>query len=383
MSILKNTERIDLEIFGPSNDGEVVMDVFSTILLGRKGKNENKLDPIYLNTYDSNKYSNRDSLNTIRTQISSFIVFKYTDYSDKDEIITEEIFFSYPRIDYLIGFIEDIYDMIFGDLSKKIYTKKNSINADYKDYKISTNPNYDPDNDDLNGGKKKKRKNSKNKSTGEKHLIAFPNIIEDDESGICSKGVTIIFNNYDYYVTLTEKAIITLCNVLMNLDLMTLSNQTLIVGMLSLMGSNPADGESTHSPLKRRPIKNVPSRRKNSSFKNRNNDDEEEDETEVEIDEEDVELDFSRRRRNKKQDDEEVVEYDEDEDDEEDEKEIEPPKKKNKKSTTTKKKKTNKKKKQEDEEDEEDEEENTSYKELMEAAEEIEYEDDEEIEFDD
>lgn len=360
MSMLRNVEKSSYTIFKCNDGPDVSLNVTVTNLYGNKNKDDERLDPLYITSYESKKYSNRDKLQELKIDPKTYLVFSFVNYENKEEgeVVREDIFTSFPDLNKIYQFIDEINECIFGETSTKIFRKKKKkllINEDYSQLIITA--------EDL--------------GVNEKTLRATPAIIENEETGVDEKGIILYINNDENYITLGEKAVDNLIIKFSDLNLTNMSMMLFIMTMLGFSGSIGSDDDNSGSgkTLRRRAV--VPPRRGSSSnnFKGKTSRNSIEDNTEVEESDEE-ELDFT---------------------DEEEEDEAPIKRKSSKKSssasskkvkprksssTSTKSKKKSTKPRVEEDDEDDDEEETTSFKDLMKAAEEVEY-DEEELDFDD
>lgn len=212
MSNLQRVEKIERELF---RQGNFVLK--NTILTGKKSANGMKLDPMYKRTYDSKKYNNYDKLDQITITSSDYMVMAYNNFERK---VSEEIFVSYPNMIDLKSFTANMLNMV---MSNKVFDSKNQVSMEYKDYQLTSQP--------LAGGKV---------------LVAIPTPIEKDQN--LTRGVYLFFNSEDNYIELDVKGVFTLNEIVKSIDLLTLSNSTMMLGMLSNMNGSVDDMDDFDSP---------------------------------------------------------------------------------------------------------------------------------------
>lgn len=212
MSMLSKVEKVEREIFKQG-----YFTVKNTILTGKKGKDNIKLDAVYNKTYASQKYSNKSELTSTTISTSEFIVFAYNHYEAK---ANEEIYASYPNLLDVKHFCQQILAMV---TSKEVFNSNNSVNMNYQDYSIASQP--------LGGGKV---------------LVAIPASLQKDQNLV--KGIYLFFNGEDKYIEMDAKAVFTLNEVVKSIDLMLLSNTTLMLGMLANLNSIGDEETFTSAP---------------------------------------------------------------------------------------------------------------------------------------
>lgn len=236
MTMLAKVERIDRELFKAG-----MFTLKSTILTGRKGQNNIKLDAVYNRSYASQKYSNQSELTVTNISTSDFVVFAYNNFEAK---VVEEIFVSHPNMLDIKWFCNELLAMV---TSNEVYNKDNSVNMKFQNHQV-TSPALG----------------------GSKVLVAIPTCIQKDQN--LFRGVYLFFNSEDKYVELDAKAVFTLNEVVKNIDLLSLSNATLMLGMLANIQSVGGE-EDTYSPAPQSPLANRPGGffgNRGNRFKNRN-----------------------------------------------------------------------------------------------------------------
>ena len=197
--MLDNLEKLEKIIFQGGT-----FSVKNTVTLGNKNAAGNRLNPIYKRSYNSTKYNDRNTLDSIRFQVSEYIVFAVNDYERK---INEEIYISYPNMQDLLNFLEDCFTVM---------NDPNSF------------PNGQPNTQIVI--------ESESFASGKK-LMAVP-AIWDGKNNDIRKGLLLFLNSEDICVKLEAGAISTLCYCMGNFNLSSESNQLIMMGMLSELGEN-------------------------------------------------------------------------------------------------------------------------------------------------
>lgn len=362
MSNIANAERFRKPIIQTILDGQVKLEVGILLTLGKKNKNDVKLNFIHKKEYASKKYADYDTLKEVEVSVpGQFISFKYTSFETASEIDNMEVLISYPHIDTLLEFLESAYDMILDD-EGELYNEKNILrNEEARKATVTSG--------DLVQGK---------------YFIAMPASIEFEEQDKCERGIYLFLNEVgtkvnrggqDRFVTITLNQLYGMYSRIANLDLSIESDLTALLCMTGLIASEGVGTEEETSP-RRNPTRRavVPPRSRNNGIESSRP----------------SRAPMSRRTKNKPvEDDTDEPEIEDDNDmrfDEDEEVVTKPSRKSTKKSAPSRSnKKTlskSNKRKPIKVEEEDDEDENTSFNELMEAAESIEYDEDEEIEFD-
>lgn len=200
-NLLTSVERIEKVMFQSGH-----FTVKNVVLLGTKGANSNRLNPIYERSYPSNKYNDRNQLTSIRFNQNEYVVLAYNDFEQK---INEEIFVSYPNYYSLVYFFVQCLDL----LNKPGVFTNNSVATQYTEYVVESDP--------LVSGKK---------------MIAVPAVWDGVDNSI-RKGLTIFLNSEEVFVQLEAVGISSLVYILENFNLSLASNQLLIMGMLNELAS--------------------------------------------------------------------------------------------------------------------------------------------------
>ena len=354
MTVLRSNTRQDKVLFNKSGKG-YRFNVCVTNLLTVATKDNIKLDPAYINTYDSQKYTNCSQLKDITFNPSCYVTFNYHDFERKDSNCS--VFISFSYLEDLQDFLQSMYEMINGN---DFFNKKNGVVPSKKEAYISS--------EQLGSGKQ---------------LVVSPVSIRTDNGN--ERGC--IFSLYDpdqdmSYgdITLNEREVYNMYSVLLNVDniaLLNMSDALCIMSMLALgAGSSSSDddmdGASTRPPRRGKGNRRTPAGRngRRPSVRGSMKDTDEEEYDNDEIEEEKTEY---------VEDADDAI-FDTGEDDDMDEEEDEKPvvKKKTKKSSKSSSKKStsssSKKKKKPKK---------LSMDEILEEADEMEYdEDDDDIDFD-
>lgn len=323
MSSLRNTDRIDKQLFRRGSK-DFSFDVSITNLMTNKTSDDVKLDPIYVNKFDSSKYSNVNELNNVRIYTSAYLTLNYVDYANNE--YRENIFISPQYMFDFNQFLKELYDMVS---TNRFFSKNNTVKPEMKEEVIQSNTF----------------------GASEKIVWAYPTTLRDQDNRKI-RACNMCINSEECVVTLTEDDIYTLYSVLYGMngmylqlfsDIMTLQASVGIMSGtgFSSIGSNDEEDGGGRPPRRgrggfgRRKPSGVSDPRRKRSLPM---DDDEEME---EIDEEETEY---------------VEDADEDvfDSEDDDEEEVKPARKKSK-SSSTKKKSTKKKVVEEDDEDEEEE----------------------------
>ncbi|PTU25896.1 hypothetical protein DA469_21340 [Bacillus subtilis] len=215
MSRLDTVERIEKTLFSVGN----LFSVKNVILNGNKGKNDNKLNSIYTRSYDSQKYSDRSTLDQIQIRTSDFLVFSYHDFQNK---INEDIFISYPHMMNFMTILTSAYNMVNTD---EVY-QGNNINPKYANVSLTTNP--------LGGGKQ---------------LAFIPTIIQRDQ--VYTNGVILFLGSEDYAIELDASQLGALYYILNNFNLLSESSTLFLTGLMfdsAVEGSEPSVNTFSSAP---------------------------------------------------------------------------------------------------------------------------------------
>lgn len=260
MSSLKNTDRQDKVLFRKmDNKGKIVLEVSLTNLLSNKTKDDIKLDPVYINSYDSTKYANVSTIKNVKINPAVYITVSYLNYEDNS--LKEEVFISPYDLGILVDYLKELNDMMTGN---SFFDKKNTIKPDKEEDYVE----------------------SVAIGRNEKVLFAFPislrndNNVKDRACMFCVNDdeKNLILNDYDVY------NLYMIFHDMTVVDMLQMSDNLMIMSMLSLGSGSSSESEEDERPARRgrgSSVGRTPSRR---GVKRRNIKDEEE---EDDIDDED------------------------------------------------------------------------------------------------
>lgn len=196
-NLLTSTERLEKVMFQSG-----YFTVKNVVLLGSKGANSNRLDPIYERTYPSNKYNNRAELTTVRWNQNEYVVLGYNNFEEK---VNEEIFVSYPHYMALVDFFTECMELLN---TQGVFTN-NSVAVQYADTAIESEP-----------------------FASGKRMIAVPGVWEDADTNV-RKGIFLFLNSEDVATQIEITGVSSLLYILETFNLSIASNQLLIMGMLN------------------------------------------------------------------------------------------------------------------------------------------------------
>lgn len=175
---------------------------------GNNNNNEkNKLDVIYKKDYPSTKYNNMDQLSQLKIRTSDFLVFAYNDFSVKP-FINEEIYTSYNHLNDVMSFFLDINEKIIQQ-EQFIYNDEGTTLTELGNTLTVTSQEF------VQG----------------KMMSAIP-VINVDASNNILHQIAIFFDNENYYEIFSFKNIFAIIDTLEQVNLPTISGQTLIISML-------------------------------------------------------------------------------------------------------------------------------------------------------
>lgn len=196
-NLLTEVERLEKVMFQSGS-----FSVKNVVLLGSKGANSNRLDPIYERTYPSSKYNNRAELGTVRFNQNEYLVLAYNNFEEK---INEEIFVSYPHYQSLLDFFAQCVELIN---TPGVFTN-NGVAGQYVDTAIESEP-----------------------FASNKRMIAVPAVWEDKDGNL-RKGILLFLNSEDVATQIEISGVSSLLFMLESFNLSIASNQLLIMGMLN------------------------------------------------------------------------------------------------------------------------------------------------------
>jgi len=189
-----NLEKIEELILRPSSK----FSIKNTVVLGRIGKNGNRVDCFKENCYKSNKYVNYQYVGTLYMESSDFLVFSCKD-NDSNKI--NEIYSSYQHIEK----IRNGFNNIVKNMDEAFTV--------YGDGTITLDPKYESYIEKING------------LVGNHCIQMIYEVIYDENkvSNQYEKGVTIFFNEENYYTTITEDELQGITYFLNNFNLLSSS----------------------------------------------------------------------------------------------------------------------------------------------------------------
>jgi hypothetical protein len=198
MAKLENVERIEKEIFRVGGN----FTVKNTVVTGQKGQNNVKLHPVYSRSYNSTKYSDRSSLESMNIRTSDFLVFAYNDFQNK---INEEIYISYP---HMVGFLQVLEQAVNMVNTNDVYTS-NGVNPKYADTVLKT-PQLG----------------------GQKTIVIIPALVQYDQTQQPSPGVMLFLNSDEKFVQIDRNGLNSLWYILKNFNLYSESATLLLTGLV-------------------------------------------------------------------------------------------------------------------------------------------------------
>lgn len=300
--MLGNIENVKREIFSLGNS----VKVYNIVNFGFKSKDENKLEPLYEQSYNSTKYSDKDVLSNLIIRSNNYLVFSYKS-SESGEFVNEDIYISYPNInifkDYLNTVVSDLYKN-----EKSYYTKKSVTETG--DEKIFESSEF---------------------AQGKTFAI-FPAKIERNETLV--NGVIMCLNSEECYVEIDIDTLATLAEVINNFDLLNQSGITMLMALIYSNGDNDTSSSFSNNRFKRT---SSPKKLKEKKIFNRSEDS---DDDEEEDDEEETVIKKPSSKKIIKKPNKNVVEEETNDEDESDDDEVPVKKTSSKKKTVSTKKKS-------------------------------------------
>lgn len=241
MSNINNLEKIESTLLQPAR----FLSLKNAVTLGKKNKSGSKLDPIYVSTYESQKYVNHKYLQGIYVNSSDYFVVSY---SNKNTF--EEIYMSYPHIHKFDKMIKGLIKII-KDGMPKFNNNKPFI---YRDNELYFNQEY-----------KDVIINVKN-LIGGKSISAYLDVINvgDNYREGYDRGVVMLINDQDNVVELSLDALESISYFMDRFSLLN-SSQNLI--LMALNESIKLEDENKQQQSM--PPKNTPIIRRNNNFEER------------------------------------------------------------------------------------------------------------------
>lgn len=261
------------------------MSLMTVVINGQKNTQDKRRDAYYCRTYDSQKYDDRNQLETLQISAVPYLVLSYKAYNDNNDFISEEVYMSFKQIDIFKTFVEEVFNQL-NDHIDEIYKDK-GIAKKYEELAFESDPLIQ-----------------------DKTITIYPEKLQTDE-GVPYNGVVFMIRNADgdeVYQEISFDSFWTLVGILQSYDLLNDSRLTSIQGMLYQLlsnGGNSSGSSRSTSSLKGRSGSSNKrfSRSPVKSIKELIDEDEEEIEDIEEVDEEEadeVEEEVKPRKTSKK-----------------------------------------------------------------------------------
>jgi hypothetical protein len=184
MTKLSNVEKVEKTIFTVGSH----FTVKNTVTTGVKGKDNVKLNPVYTRQYNSQKYSDKSTLEQMTIRTSDYIVMAYNDFQNK---INEEIYISYPHMPEFIRILGQAVQMVS---TEDMYVG-NDVNPKYKDLVLRPAVSMG----------------------GQKSFAVIPHVIQRDQS--VERGILLFLNSEEIYVEIDANNLYTMWYILEKFDL--------------------------------------------------------------------------------------------------------------------------------------------------------------------
>jgi hypothetical protein len=208
------------------------------VTFGRKGSNDKRLDAVYTNSYNSNKYADKSKLTNYWLNSREYLVLSY---KDRNEGNYEDIYMSYPHLVEFESKINNLYSLI---LDEEVYAQSNGdlyINPQYKSYSVKI--------ENMIGGKS---------------ILIKPAIVNNYYTGDDEPGIAIYVGKKENYTGFNFKK---LQSIIRFLDEFNLSVMGQMLANFALMASNGGGSGSINNSIV---ANNIPRRSSSSKKKSSN-----------------------------------------------------------------------------------------------------------------
>ena len=196
-NLLTNADRLEKVMFQSG-----LFTVKSVTLLGSKGANSNRLNPIYERTFPSNKYNDRTQLTSTRFIQNEYIALAYNNFEEK---INEEIFVSYPHFNSLLDFFTQCLELLN---TPGVFTN-NGVSVQYSDVAVESDV-----------------------FASNKRMIAVPTVWDDKDNNM-RKGILLFLNSEEIATQLEITGVTTLLYILETFNLGLSSDLLFLKGMVT------------------------------------------------------------------------------------------------------------------------------------------------------
>lgn len=260
--------------------GRISLDTL--VVNGSKNSENMRLDSLYYNTFQSEKYADVDQLDNLKINNQKYLALIYKGYNDEQKFESEEVWVSDKYLDNFKDFLIDAYEQL-SSKADEIYGKT-AVNPEYEEFIIQTG--YEEDGSGYGN------------IDGLGHTVyVYPQVcFIEEEAKKSYAGVVIVIENEDGEQYAQEMSLNTFRLMAMTVrdyNLIQDARATMIEGMLYQLLAN--GGGSISSPAKKNLSKPLKSRNSLKPLQKRrplseviNSDDDDDDES-AELEENDVE----------------------------------------------------------------------------------------------
>mgnify|MGYP000853352109 CR=1 FL=1 len=112
------------------------MSLETLVVNGSKNSENMRLDSLYYNTFQSEKYADVDQLDNLKINNQSYLCLIYRGYNEENKFESEEVWIGPKYLENFKDFLVDAYEQLSSE-SDKIYGKS-SVNPEYEELIIQT-----------------------------------------------------------------------------------------------------------------------------------------------------------------------------------------------------------------------------------------------------
>ena len=252
---MRNYEKIEKTIFSCG-----YLKLITTVTNGQKNNSTgDRLNSMYLKSYNSQKYNDRDQLESLIISTGDYLVASYKEFKD-GSMLGEDVYMSYKHLSLFKLFLDEVYNTFIENI-ESVYGKK-SVTKEYSDIFVTSEP-----------------------MIGDKTISGYAEKCQT-EDGLLYNGIMFVINSQDegnsFYQEMSVDTFITLKEIIDNYNLSLECSLANISGMLYqlLDGGSSSEhrssgGNSSSMRGGRKRPSALPSRFKKNSSNNENDDDEE------------------------------------------------------------------------------------------------------------
>jgi hypothetical protein len=169
---------------------------------------------VYNKDYNSQKYSDTNELSTCTISPSRYLVFSFKKYID-NKFVNEDVYLSFKHVELLKNYFDEVYNELVVNIDN-VYTS-NGVTSQYSNAQLDSAPMIQ-----------------------DKYFAIWPEKLETKDN-VLYNGIIfniVLPNNESFDQEMSLDNFLTLKDIIDNYDLLTASDNTLILGALNDLASN-------------------------------------------------------------------------------------------------------------------------------------------------